>query len=132
SGATALYTPSGTTNVGSWSPGTNMPPGMGVKTATAAMLVNGKILCALHTFGNNNNAPVYFFEYDYLANSFTQVNGPTGGLTDNSTGANRVSMLILPDGKMLYSNKSSRLYVYTPDGSPLAAGKPVIHSITVN
>jgi hypothetical protein len=132
SGRTALYTPSGTTNVGAWAPGAAMPPGMVTQDAPAAMLVNGKIICALHTFGNNNDPPVYFFEYDYVANSFTQVNSPTGGLADNNTGANRVSMLILPDGKMLFSDKTAQLHVYTPDGSPLAAGKPVIQTISAN
>ena len=41
-------------------------------------------------------------------------------------------MLDLPDGTVLYSDFSSQLYVYHPDGSPLAAGEPTITSITPN
>jgi hypothetical protein len=132
SGRTAIYTPSGTTNQGTWASGANIPNGLVTQDAPAAMLVNGKILCAVHQFGSNNVGAVYFYEYDYLANSFAPVSSPTGGLTDTNTGANRVSMLILPDGKMLFSDKTTRLHVYTPDGSPLVAGKPTISSITLN
>jgi hypothetical protein len=51
-------------------------------------------------------------------------------------------MLDLPDGTVLYchieqgnlfySSFGSQLYVYTPGGSPVAAGKPTINSITRN
>jgi hypothetical protein len=40
-------------------------------------------------------------------------------------------MLALPDGTVLFSDYS-RLYCYQPDGGPLAAGKPIIGSITQN
>jgi hypothetical protein len=38
------------------------------------------------------------------------------------------SMLDLPDGTVLYSDNSSQLSVYQPDGYPLAAGKPALTS----
>jgi hypothetical protein len=41
-------------------------------------------------------------------------------------------MLALPDGNVLYSNFGDQLYLYTPDGAPLAAGKPTISSISAN
>src|ERR1035438_10099120 len=41
-------------------------------------------------------------------------------------------MLDLPDGTVLYSHFGSDLYVYTPDLTPLAAGKPVINNIAAN
>jgi len=63
-------------------------------------------------------------------NSFTAVNGPTGP-TDNISSF-EAAMLVLPDGNVLYSHFTSQLYVYHPDGSPLAAGKPVVNSITSN
>src|SRR5204862_7530605 len=36
--------------------------------------------------------------------------------------------LLLPTGQILYSNNSSTLSLYTPDGSPKAAWKPTITS----
>jgi hypothetical protein len=41
-------------------------------------------------------------------------------------------MLDLPDGTVLYSRDGADLYVYQPDGTPLAAGKPAISNITAN
>jgi hypothetical protein len=40
--------------------------------------------------------------------------------------------LDLPDGTVLFSRFNKQLYVYQPDGSPLAAGKPTIAGITGN
>jgi len=123
---TAIYTPSGTTNAGSWTAGPSIPFGLGAYDAPSAQMVNGKILCV---FGSPSCfcAPTYFFEYDYVANTFTEVNGPTG--TTDSTPPFATVMLDLPDGTVLY--QGTGLYVYTPDGSPLAAGKPVISSLSV-
>ena len=119
--------------------------------APGAMMVNGKILCAVAgppsaSPGNDVNfpSPTSFYEFDYTAGSngaFTQTGSPTGGLTDNIS-SYQSTMLALPDGTVLYchieqknldySSFGSQLYVYTPDGSPLAAGKPTITSITLN
>jgi alpha-tubulin suppressor-like RCC1 family protein len=122
---TAIYTPSG--QVGSWEPGPKIPNNLGALDAPSAMMVNGKILCVV---GPTNDfvGPSTFFEYNYGANSFTQVNGPTG-TTDNVPPYTTV-MLDLPNGQVLY--QGAGLYVYTPDGSPLAAGKPVISSFSTN
>ena len=88
--------------------------------------------CAPSVPTNGFNAPTSFYEYDYSANSFTQVNGPTGTTYNNAPFAS--TMLDLPDGNVLFigGQGSTSLYVYTPGGTPLAAGKPVINSITQN
>jgi alpha-tubulin suppressor-like RCC1 family protein len=125
---TAIYTPSGTTNAGSWIAGPNIPAGLGAYDAPSALMVNGKILCVLGS-ATCFCAPAYFFEYDYVANTFTQVSGPTG-YWDYGVAPYATVMLDLPDGTVLY--QGSGLYVYTPDSSPLAAGKPVISSFSVN
>jgi hypothetical protein len=41
-------------------------------------------------------------------------------------------MLDLPDGTVLLCGAGSQLYVYTPDGSPLAAGQPTVLGVTLN
>jgi hypothetical protein len=134
-GHTALYTPTGTTSPGNWTAGPDIPNGQGTPDAAAAMMVNGKILCAVSptpTSGNNFPKPTSFYEYDPVSNSFTQANAPAGGTTVNIS-SYLTTMLDLPDGTVLYaSQNSSRLFDYQPDGSPLAAGKPAISTITPN
>jgi len=109
------------------------------------MLPNGKVLCAFSPFGyrdGNNNPvyprPTYFFEYDYTAGSngaFNFVFPPVSSFP-NPFGDNvpsyQSAMLALPDGTVLYSHCGSDLYIYTPDGSPVASGKPAITSVTQN
>ena len=125
---TAIYTPSGSTAPGTWVAGTNIPNGLIAADAPAAMMVNGKILCALGP--RYEIPPTSFYEYDYLANTFTNVGGPTG--TNDSQVTYATAMLDLPDGKVLYCNSTINLYVYQPVGAPLASGKPTISSITAN
>ena len=148
--ATALSTPSGSNNAGSWVQGPNIPnvrnssgnfvPG-GAPDAGAAMMVNGRILCAFspQMFANPNPPPPNIFPsptsfaiYDPVANSFTSINGPTGPTVNVPSYQNL--MLALPDGTVLYSNFGSQLYTYAPDvaPAPLPAGKPTITSISGN
>jgi hypothetical protein len=127
---TLIYTPTGTTNAGAWTLGPRIPNNLGANDAPAAMMANGKILCAL---GDDVNqvAPTYFYEYDYVANAFTLVASPTGGTNYNQP-TYPETMLDLPDGTVLFAGFSPQPYIYQPDGSPLAAGKPVIKSVTAN
>ena len=72
----------------------------------------------------------YFLEFDPVSNSFSAVNGPTG--PSDNVAPYETMMLDLPDGTVLYSHFGRQLYVYQPGGSPLAAGKPTVTSITQN
>lgn len=134
---TAIYTPgSSVTSAGSWVAGPTMVFGtnlLGQSDAPAAMMVNGKILCCLGPSATYNG-PCSFYEYDYTANTFTQVTAPGGGSTYNSSAPFGTSMLDLPDGTVLFvgGQNSTSLFIYTPDGTPLAAGQPVINSISEN
>lgn len=131
---TALYTPSGTTNAGAWVAGPDFPNAQGMPDAPAAMLVNGKVLCAVEQVATNSAEwypPVSFYEYDYHNNNFTQVSAPGGGATFNDE-CWPTLLLDLPDGTVLFGHRSRDFYVYQPDGVPLAAGQPVITSISTN
>lgn len=132
-GHTAIYTPSGSTANGSWVAGPDIPGAQGTPDAAAAMMVNGIILCAVSpvpTSANHFPSPTAFYEYDYVANTFTQVGAPGGGTTNNYP-SYVTSMLDLPDGNVLYSVQGSTQYfIYTPNGTPLAAGKPTIGGFT--
>ena len=132
-GHTAIYTPSGSTANGTWVAGPDFPNAQGTPDAPAAMLPNGKILCAVCPIpisGNVFQSPTTFYEYDYMTNSFTSVPTTTGGTLNHSSYYG--TMLVLPDGTALYNDFSSQLYNYHPDGTPVAAGKPVISSVTQN
>jgi hypothetical protein len=131
-GHTALYTPTGTTAPGTWSAGPDIPGAHGTPDAPAAMMVNGKILCAVSPIPFSGNAfpsPTSFYEYDWVSNTFASVGGPTGP-TENGPTYGEV-MLDLPDGSVLFSHFSSQLYVYRPTGAALAAGKPTIANISM-
>jgi len=134
-GATVYYTPSGTTDPGTWEQGPDIPDGLGVPDAAAAMMVNGKILCAVsppNGGGNYFSPPTSYYEFDYLTDSFTQIDAPSGGQTVNQP-CYFTGMLDLPDGNVLYADQySNQYYVYTPDGTPLEEGKPTIESIIRN
>jgi hypothetical protein len=127
-GNTALYIPSGTASAGTWAAGPVLPNSQTTGDAPAAVMVNGQVLYVTST--QVYGTPTYFYVYDPTANSFTQITGPTGSSLDEVTYAMR--MLALPDGTILLSTSSPQLYVYKPSGTPLAAGQPVINSITAN
>ncbi len=143
-GQTALYTPSGNNNPGTWAAGPSFLPDnsgypQGAPDAAAAMMVNGKVLCAVSRNLYVDPGPpaevtwpigVSFQEYDPVANSFTTVGGPRGGVENISS--YETLMLALPDGKVLYTDFRDQLFVYTPAGAPLAAAKPAITNITLN
>ena len=130
SGHTAYYTPSGNNSPGSWAAGPDIPGGLVAQDAPGAMMPNGKILCVVSAISSHN--PVYFYEFDPVANSFTQVPSPTGGYTDGTTISDATTMLVLPSGNIAFSDTGSQLWVYQPDGSPLAAGQPTITQVQWN
>ena len=154
SGHTAFYTPTGNTNAGSWSQGPDMPYYNGpqvnsisntftvtsytglltAQDAPAAMMNNGKILCNLGC--NTCHTTTFFFEFDTATGVFTPTGCPTNAtpgslFVPSSTKSDATSMVDLPDGSVLY-NDGGRLYIYQPDGSPLASGKPSIQTIAWN
>ncbi|MFO0858969.1 MAG: immunoglobulin domain-containing protein [Phycisphaerales bacterium] len=132
-GKTAIYTPGVGLANGTWVAGAVVPGSRGVPDGPGAMMVNGKILYGaspVPTSSNHFPSPTTFFEYDYVSNTHTQITGPTGATFNSPTFA--TAMLDLPDGTVLFSSYSSNVYVYTPTGAPLAAGKPTILSISRN
>jgi hypothetical protein len=134
-GHTLFYTPTGDATPGQWAQGPDIPNGMVMQDAAGAMMINGKILCAVSqpmTGPKTWVQTTYFYVYDPVANTFdTNVASPTGGATDNVY-SYVTMMLDLPSGTVLYSHCGSDLYVYQPDGPPLPAGKPSIQNVGWN
>ena len=133
SGHTAYYTPSGTTAVGAWAAGPDIPGSRGTPDAAAAMMVDGRIICTVSqvpTSANHFPSPTYYYEFNYLTNIFTLIPAPAGGSSSNNPSFIS-NFLCLPNGTVLFNNQGSiQYYVYTPAGAPLAAGKPTISTIT--
>ena len=154
SGHTALYTPTGTTNQGSWAAGPDIPNGGYADDTPAAMLVNGNILCIVGTNNPNGGSTplLWCYEYDYRGRTTNgdgtvNTNGaflPTRSPTDSTIGgplnaySYDLSLLDLPDGTVLFSkgngtpDPTGQLYVYQPDRSPLASGKPKVDTVSWN
>ncbi len=136
SNKTAYYTPSGNSSPGTWTAGPAIPDSLGAPDAAAAMMVNGKILCAFsHTPTSDTGIflkPMVFYEFNYLTDSFTKILAP-GGVDSTYAPSYFSNMVCLPDGTLLYASQGDdQYYIYTPDGSPLPAGKPAISNIIVN
>ena len=132
---TAYYTPSGNNNPGTWAAGPALPNSQGQPDAPGAMMNNGKILLAVDPTPQNNNvfiAPTTFYEFNYLTNTFTSINGPSGGASENYP-TYVANMLSLPDGSVMYVNQgATQYYVYKPSGTQLTIGKPAITQVTAN
>ena len=133
-GVTAVY------DNGIWSQSASLPGTLGQKDAPGAMMVNGKILLAVSPQGVNSSqsdangiGPTSFYEYDYLTNSgnggFSPAPSPGSGISGRAQGT---KLLDLPSGNVLLSPGGGQLYVYKPDGSPLAAGQPNITKVQWN
>ncbi len=126
-GHTAIYTPSGTTNLGTWTAGPDFPDGQGTADVPAAMMVNGRILFA--TGPVQISTPARFYEYDSAGNFFLPVTSPSGSNIFN-TYESGLRMLDLPDGTVLLCVVyAKQIWVYRPGGAPLAAGQPTILSV---
>jgi len=144
-GHNAIYTPSGNSSPGTWAAAVDFPKVGGIlQTGTidapAAMMPNGRILCAASPinsgFGDQFRAPTYFFEYDYTNNTFAMVTSPLPGINaDSIPGVNCdfTTFLLLPNGSVLLGvnqqNWSDNYWIYTPAGATIPQGKPVINSI---
>ena len=133
---TAYYTPSGDNSPGTWVAGPDVPNRNGMPDAPGAMMVNGKILFACSpqpTAANEFATPTFFYQFDYLTGTYTQINAPGGGTVVNAI-CQQTDLLDLPDGSVLYAidqdPTSAQYYIYTPDGTPLSFGKPVINALT--
>ncbi len=131
-GSTAIYTmPPIANQAGTWVQGPSIPQvnanqPLGAVDAPAAVLPNGKILFTSSPRTNpaSFQAPTFFFEYDPVANTISNITAASVSNTQCYLGR----MLILPTGQVLYSAYSSTVNVYTPDGSPDPVWVPTITS----
>lgn len=127
---TALYTPPRIGNQpGKWADGPTFgqinSQSIGAKDAPAALLPNGRVLCAVGPVDGVSGdylSPTFFFEFDPAANSLAQVASPT-----NSSGVPyNGRMLVVPSGEVLWADSTATISIYTPDGAPDPFWRPNI------
>lgn len=135
-GHTAFYhVPPVTSQTGSWTSGPDFPaqlgyPTIGAKDAPACLLPNGKVLCVagpVDGVKDNYWAPMFFFEFDPVANSFALIPGPLTNPKEIAPYAAR--FLLLPSGQVLFSNGTDTMSIYDPGGAPTPTWLPSIIEI---
>ena len=82
------------------------------------------------TYGVTYSSPTQLFDFDPAANTIGAVVPaiPDSNLIGNSSFQSR--MLMLPTGQLLFTDASTQLWIYTPDGSAAASLQPTISSVT--
>jgi hypothetical protein len=125
-GNTAIYDPSQPV-ASAWTAGPTLKDSGGNTSfpmdAPGVLLLNGRVLLAGSPSPPCNfPGPTTFFEYNETTNTAAVVGSPT----DASQAVFQTRFLLLPTGEVLYSNNTSRISIYKPDGSPKAAWKPTI------
>jgi autotransporter-associated beta strand protein len=138
-GNTVLYNSSNNT----WSTGPVIPNSKVADDAPAALLPNGHVLLAADTYisGSSNpdfNPPTQLSDFDPSNNTITQQTSGNTTFASNLTtdltnrGAFLFRMLALPNGHILLTDSTTRMYDYAPDGSPVTTWAPTISSIAYN
>ena len=82
------------------------------------------------SWGGTFASPVQMFDFDSATNTISPVSPPISDPSLATTSAFVTRMLVLPTGQVLFSDSSRQLWVYTPDGSPDEAARPIIDTIT--
>jgi hypothetical protein len=132
-GHTAFYSPGRGAGDGIWSRGPDIPDGLVALDSPAAVLPNGKLLCAfgvINVYSGVWDRFTAFYEFDPSTDSFTKISSPRGSSDDYEVYDGR--MLNLPDGSILYSFYSNQLFVYQPDQDSKIPETPKILDILSN
>jgi hypothetical protein len=83
-------------------------------------------------WGGTFSRPTQLFDFNPATNAISPLSPaiPDGNLP--FMGAYPTRMLILPTGQVLFSDSSPQAWIYTPDGAPNPALRPVVNGVTYN
>jgi hypothetical protein len=84
------------------------------------------------TWGGIFSNPTQLFDFDPTTNSVSPMSPAIPDVNLLYEGAYPTRMLILPTGQLLFSDASAQLWIYTSDGAPNPALRPVINKIAYN
>jgi uncharacterized repeat protein (TIGR01451 family) len=147
SSQTAIYTPSATPGgTGTWAAGPVIPNGLEAggsnpdrEGSSAVMMPNGHVMFSADSPGTGGSTRFFDWDATTLPTSSPTDVTPSIDQYQSLSVAYETRLLMLPNGQVLLGNvngngftDSKQLYVYTPDGAPLAAGKPTITSVVAN
>lgn len=118
--------------------GTGIPSGASISSVDSPSQIHINALATATTtgsaitFGGTFSPPTQLFDF----NPGTGTIGPLSPAIPDTNllreSAYPTRMLVLPTGQLLFSDSSSQLWVYTPDGGPSPALRPVINNVTYN
>ena len=126
---TALYNPATNT----WAAGPDTPGVFGADDAPAAEMPNGHVVYAADGGAKINmpfQPPTNVFEFDPVAGTTALITPPDPNLATMASFPTR--MALLPTGQVLFSDSSRQMWVYTGDGGPNPALRPVVNNTTYN
>lgn len=122
---TALYDPSTNT----WAAGPDTPSGFGADDAPAAETPNGHIVYAADNIpAGLFKPPTKIFEFNPVAGTTVEIT-PAGDPQLLSIFSFATRMLTLPTGQVLFADSSTQLWVFTGDGGPNPALRPVVNNV---
>jgi hypothetical protein len=84
------------------------------------------------TFGGTFSAPTQLFDFNPNTGVISPLSPAILDTNLATSAAYPTRMLILPTGQLLFSDSSSQVWAYTPDGLPNPALRPVINGVTYN
>lgn len=83
-------------------------------------------------FGGIFSRPTELFDFDPVAGTISPVSPAIPDANLSVIGSYVTRMLVLPTGQLLFSDSSRQLWVYTPDGIPNPALRPVLNNVSYN
>jgi hypothetical protein len=98
-----------------------------ISNNATATIVNDTI-----SWGGTFSRPTQLFDLDPSTNAISPVAPAFPDLGAENNPAFVYRMLVLPTGQILVSNSTRTLRIYTPDGLPDPAVRPVINAVTYN
>jgi len=115
--------------------GTGIPSGAAIKSVDSltqiTMSVNATASGAPVTlqFGVLFSLPTQLFDFDPVANLISPVSPALPDKTLNTIPSYVTRMLMLPTGQLLFSDASTQLWIYTPDGAPNPSLQPAFSKV---
>lgn len=97
---------------------------MWAKDAPACLLPNGRILCAVGPGVQPTEFPDQTCFCEFNGTAFQRVADPIP--IDDSGNLYEARLLLLPTGEVLYTNSTTDVFLYTPNGRPRDNWRPTI------
>jgi hypothetical protein len=98
-----------------------------IDNAATATIVGDAI-----SWGGTFSPPTQLFDFNPTTNSISPLSPAIPDTNLNFMAAYPTRMLMLPTGQLLFSDDSPQMWVFTPDGPPNPALRPVINAVAYN